>query len=1625
MSKNRLETYLYVLVILLIGLGFRLMGLTWGEGQPIHPDEEFLRQVTAAVELPDRWDLYLDTDHSPLNPYNRGHGFFVYGTLPLFLTRATGEALDRGCRDGAAVSLPSRILAPILLGKGVACHPDAFIWAGARHLGRLLAALFDVGSILFVFLAGRRLRSDDLGLLAALLYALAVLPIQQSHFYTVDAFANFFVAATIYLALAIAQTGGWAAVALAGLATGLGMACKISVWPLAPLVAAAVGIWAFAHSPARSAAECRQSKAECRRALMGFIARGILAGALAFLAFRLAQPYAFTGPGFLDIRLNPQWLKNMAEVRSLMSGAVDTYPGHQWTNRLPLVFPWVNMVFWGLGLPLGLTAWAAWGIAGARLLRPLVVKRAAQQDAVGDPLVARHEAERSAVGEPPVVRHEAERSAVGKRIAALVANPLLLPWLWATGYFLYQGTQWVKSVRYLLPVYPAFVLLAAWLLYRVAFQPADTSPAPRPSETGASEPSGSPDPTVSPKPGGEILRRQRWTGIGRVAFFILVVGGTLLWALSFTSVYRRSHTRIAASRWIFQNIPVGSVLATEHWDWAPPLRVDGKDPFGGMYRGLSTSSDGTLQLYHNDTLEKRESLLKWLDEADYIIIGSNRLYASIVRLPTRYPLTIAYYRALFRGELGFELIADFTSYPALGPFQFPDTEEPFPVPQARYQYRAAPISVLLPPAEETFSVYDHPRVLIFRKTESYSRARAEAVLPPSLLDHVIWVTPKQETLRLWRRFFPFLDLFQGPSTGARRPLLDAQTWAEQRAGGTWSAMFDRASPLNRSSFLAAAFWYLTVAALGWLVFPLVWVALPRLTDRGYGLTRLLGLLLVSYLTWLGASLRILPNTRGTIALAVLLTGLAGAAVAWRRWGPLRDFLCRSRTLILVYEGLFLVLFGFWAWVRALNPDLWHPVVGGEKPMDFAYLNAVIKSTWFPPYNPWFAGGFINYYYFGFVLVGTLAKLTGIMPSVAYNLALALFYALTGGAAFCVAFNLTAGSPARSAAECRPAGSPARSEAECRPAGSPARSEAECRPAGSPARSATECRPAGSPARSEAECRPYVAGILAVLFLLVLGNLGEARLLFDGFRLVAGETSFQSTIPGLAALVQALKGFGMVLGGASLPFRPETPYWNPTRMIPVDSSGVGPITEFPAFTFLYADLHAHLLALPYTLCVLVLMLEWARGRAPSLLSLLWGGLVVGMLRAANTWDYPTYLLLGMAGIVLGPVLEAQTDFRGRDVARGLLWALVLAILTVLFFLPYIRTYIAPYNRVRLWTDARTPLGTYLHLVGQFLFPVGTLLLVEVWRTLQITPGRFAIVLIGLFLCGLVPALLGVPVAVVVIPCVVLAVGLVFGPVSTERRLWGMWVAGAVALTLGVEVLVLEGDIGRMNTVFKFYFQAWTLLAVGAAAALVWLADLIRNWPRDLRHLWWGVMGAMVFAMALFPAMSIPAKVKDRFTHATGPTLDGMAYIQYSRTGDVRGEVDLGPDYGGILWLLDNVQGSPVILEGLGVREYLWGSRISIYTGLPAVVGWRWHEVQQGMGEEVNQRHADVHECYDTPLAARALEILRRYDVRYVYVGPYERLYYDPTGLAKFDDLVVRGLLRLVYNREGVKIYEVLR
>jgi uncharacterized membrane protein len=139
-----------------------------------------------------------------------------------------------------------------------------------------------------------------------------------------------------------------------------------------------------------------------------------------------------------------------------------------------------------------------------------------------------------------------------------------------------------------------------------------------------------------------------------------------------------------------------------------------------------------------------------------------------------------------------------------------------------------------------------------------------------------------------------------------------------------------------------------------------------------------------------------------------------------------------------------------------------------------------------------------------------------------------------------------------------------------------------------------------------------------------------------------------------------------------------------------------------------------------------------------------------------------------------------------------------------------------------------------------------------------------------------------------------------------------------------------------------------------------------------------------------------------------------------------EYDLKWDLEAIHWLLDNVVGSPVILEG-HAPEYRWGARYAINTGLPTVLGWNWHQRQQraaASDQEVWARAKDIDYIYNEPIPALIDPLLDKYHVRYIVVGPLERAYYTPTGLGKFEQMVQEGKLRTAFRSEGVTIYQVV-
>ena len=1054
----------------------------------------------------------------------------------------------------------------------------------------------------------------------------------------------------------------------------------------------------------------------------------------------------------------------------------------------------------------------------------------------------------------------------------------------------------------------------------------------------------------------------------------------------------------------------GSAPANESsWDDSLPLRVGGMDGYNGLY-----TSGLNFEMYWNDDASKLERFTSTLDQADYIFISSNRQWATTTRVQERYPLTTEYYRDLmgcpadqsiidcystaqpgmFQGKLGFDLVKVFQSEPSLGGWT------------VNTQF-----------AEEAFTVYDHPKVLIFKKRADYSSQTVRTLLGTVDLSKVIQVTPRNAGV-------------------PGNLMLPSEKLGQQQEGGTWSDLFDRSSILNRWPGVGAVIWYLFILLLGWLVYPFVRLALGGLADRGYPLARLIGMVVLAFLVWYGGSTG-LPFTRTVIWLVLgglLIVNLVLFLV--QRTQILEEIKSRPKYYLLI-EGLFLAFFVLDLLIRLGNPDLWHPAKGGEKPMDFSYLNAVIKSTSFPPYDPWFAGGYINYYYYGFVLVGVLIKALGIIPAVAYNLVLPTLFAMVALGAFSVGWNLLSRNH----------------------------------------QDASEDQPVNG---KGIERKPLIAGLAAAVGLLILGNLGTINMIWEGFQLTVVSRDVMEKADIFTRMGWTFQGVLNYFHGMNLPYNIGEWYWNPSRAIPGE-----PITEFPFFTFLYADLHAHMIALPVTVLAISWGLNILRGRwqwgLPGRREIwAWlqfgatftlGGLAIGALRPTNTWDMPVYLVLGSLAVLYTTIRYTQVPQRILRLAEniyrffaeldedgepgslaGSKWVrwilkfgtvilpaiLLLVGLSFVLYQPFANWYGQAYNSIDVWTGDHTPMWSYRMHWGVFLFLIASWMVWESVDWMARTPVsalnklRPYTAVIATAFVGVLGAVAYLTINHIQIAWIPLIMGswalvLIFRPGQPDAKRAVLFMTGTgLALTLAVELIVLNGDIGRMNTVFKFYMQAWTLLSLSAAAGLIWLLPAIQKWRSNWSNAWQVAAVTLIGCAALFPVLGGQAKIEDRMAVNAPHTLDGMAYMQYSHYADQNTDMDLSEDARAIQWMQDNIKGSPVIVEA-NTPEYRWGTRFTIYTGLPGVVGWNWHQRQQRAltpSEWVTDRVDQIGSFYSTTSDSFALDFLRQYKVKYIVVGQLERAYYSEEGLAKFDRL--NGVYWQEIYREGqTVIYEVLQ
>lgn len=777
-------------------------------------------------------------------------------------------------------------------------------------------------------------------------------------------------------------------------------------------------------------------------------------------------------------------------------------------------------------------------------------------------------------------------------------------------------------------------------------------------------------------------------------------------------------------------------------------------------------------------------------------------------------------------------------------------------------------------------------------------------------------------------------------------------------------------------------WWVAMGGIGLITWPIAFVSLSRLPDRGYSFSKALGLILLGFLLFIGATARVIPNSRLGVLLILLSMAVAAGVIVVRQRDELGAFLRRRWKYVVLTEVLFFAAFVVAAFLRSYVAHL----SGTEKPTELAFLNAVLKSEHFPVYDPWLSPESLSYYYFGFIMVGGLIKLTSVAPEIGFNLALALIAGLTTITTFGIVYNLVA---------------------------------------------------AVSSAR-----RAITLGLAGVVVVVLLGNL-EGLL-----ELLAAHGVGPSALYSWAA-IDGLNLRDVPLSTHWYPDSFWF-FWRSTRMptawdireYPFFSFLLGdlhPHVMVMPFTMLSLAMIFNLLRR-----VEVINYVWAY-RNPFALVLT--AIVIGGLSFLNAWSFPPVVALLVLAVFtrnywqrqrqLRPALVDTTTFAVPFLAvafalyspfywsaRGGLWPLApIEVVARPDYLPLLHMVTHPKHLFLSW-------GPLLWLI------IGLGLTGLSWTSLKSAGGRAWLALLP----GVLPLALWAILAIADLGLAgfgeelnargstLLTLALLIGLITlvtlafvrtlqrqeegAESLIVALGAAGiGLLLIYGTELFyVLDHLAGsRENTVFKLHHHAWLFIGVGGAFGLhCVLRDLRRESKllQSFRWAWVGLASVLLATALIFPVTATFNRTNG-FTGAR--TLDGLAFVR-----------QFNPDeYDAVQWLNDNIDGTPVLLEAVG-EPFQEAGRVSARTGLPVILQWPLHEKgYRGADSDamLKERRADVDMAYRSPQMEEAIAVFRKYNVSYVFVGKSEREQYGE-GVDKF-----AGALQTIYQKGSVTIYRV--
>lgn len=1516
--------------LILIALVMRLYQPDWYNDRSFHPDERWI--VWSAVP-----DL-----HYPGKPIG-----LQYGSLPLYIlsiykdvVNDLGQGIFRGMDRGKAIT------------------------GGARAI----SGLVDTGTIVFIFMIGTYLFNRRVGLLGGALATFTVLNIHASHFFTVDTFTAFFIAASFYFCAKISREGNRWDYVLSAVFYAAALASKTAALPLGAALVAAHLIYVFS-------VKGRDKKAVKGR-INAWTSAAIAVGA-ALLAFFIFMPHAI-----LDMN---KFIQNQNEQkRILVTGEGDVPYNRQYLDTTPYLFYIKNLVLYTMGVPYGLAAFTAFFFYIWTLVYRLIKER------------------------------------------KLYSREILLLLAWMVPYFLIVGMSFGKFNRYMIPLTPFLGLLAAKLIYDL----------------------------YDYFKGGKIASAIKW----------VVLGGAVFYSLAFMNIYTNSHTWIQASRWIYANVPFQqevkkgqfrpTMIMNEEWGDDLPVAADGNH--GGMYQNVKWA------VQEPDSQRKIEELSTKLSMVDYVAMADKRAYGTYLRIPDRYPLNYFYFRTMLTNpeKLGYVKVYEKAVYPSFLGITINDDR-----------------------ADESFQLYDHPHVYFFKNEKYLAKEEIASILAEGQQEIALRYPTIQRMGRVPLRV-KLLKIRDNTKQEWLVPILDKMISNMKAPGASYSraqsglkGMLAEVRDTTKSELLAKilskiagkgrefpnknigqkkdspvallpkisiALWLVLVELLALMSWPLNFLIFRDFRDKGYGLSKIQGIFLFAFFNWLVVSTGAVKFTQAGLWVALVALFAASTWAYRANLKEIRTFVKNNLMHIYITEAIFAGAYLLFILIKLWSPNIHdiagHGYNGGGEPMGMAYLSAIYNGVKFPPLDPWLGGLSLNYYYWGQLVMATLSKTLGYAPNITYNLSLSLLFALSFIGAFTVAYNMTG---------------------------------------------------------------KYKYGLLAGGLLALAGNFYTLEFVFSAITNAFNLNQF----------LDRLFSFQFI--------------WDPTRLYPNHE-----ITEVPFFSYLYGDLHAHNIVIPFTVLLVAIvyaviksgskkpdvMAAFGTTTASRVATMLMAAALLGVMMPMNTWNYPPMLMMVVLALCVVEYNALKAEFvagkpkgRAARLTHNILMFVGItagvAAASYLLYLPFHLNFGAPGDSAKprlIGKAERALLYRMFEYFSVFFFIIITYMS-YVWFTgseammkkaglaklkwLDFDRLGYNIekvldragsnsTLAFRLITGAACAFIALALSVFVQPTfgflflgMVLGIWLMLFSKEGDTVFSGLAIFTVFSVILGTEMFFL-GD-SRMNTVFKFYMVAWTLLAVAvpymlyvsvgwfkklfvfkqkdylivAGAAVAWLGlMLLANFLevkkgvalfqvlflfaviavpvllfafRDavMKYLFAATLIFLLVPAFYYPLQSAINKMKTcSMNFKEPPRINGTAFLSRTNNFSPAEKYDK-TDAGAIEWINKNLKTIEIIAEAPGDRMYQGFSRISIFTGMPTLIGWKYQVDQQsGRVRETNQAMMDTNTIYTLQDVQQLKDFLKAKGVGYVYYGTLERANYPGA------DARLAIIATPVYSNDGATLFK---